>query len=116
MELGHLIAFVVVGALLAILGKGIHGMVFPKGVSKAGHPGWRGVFYMTMWVHPIIVGAIIGIPAWLPAPEMMGDHTAGRIIWFALSGGIAPTCYNAVMSVVKQRAGIRESVPPEPGA
>lgn len=108
MELVDFMSLLAVGGLLAAIGRGVNGMVFGKG-PKAGHPGWRGVFYITMWLHPIMVGGLLGFPAWLPAPEFMGDTTAGRVVWYALSGVFSSTAYDAVMSVIKQRAAMKEA-------
>jgi hypothetical protein len=97
----------VVGALLAAIGNGVTAQVYPDG-QKRGRSGWRGWFYMTMWAHPIVAGALLGVPEWLPAPEFMGSNMAGRVIWYAISGVFSSSAYDAVMSVIKQRAAVKE--------
>lgn len=111
MGLNELASMLAVGALLAALGRGVTGMVYGSG-PKAGHPGWRGVFYVTMWAHPILVGMLLGIPPWLPAPEFMGEAMLGRVLWYAVAGVFSSTAYDAISSIIKQRAG-RDSAPPK---
>lgn len=108
MELVDLISFAVVGALLAGIGKGINGMVFPGNMPKAGWPGWRGLFYRTMWAHPVIIGALLGLAPWLPAPEAMGSSHAGRVLWYALSGLLSSTLYDAIQSHIKHKFAVEE--------
>ncbi|MCK4718297.1 MAG: hypothetical protein KAT70_06475 [Thermoplasmata archaeon] len=100
-------SMLVVGALLAAIGKGVTRNVFGS-EPKAGRKGWRGVFYVTLWAHPILAGALLGLPAWLPAPTFMGDHLLGRVLWYALAGVFSSTAYDAIASLVKQRAGIKD--------
>lgn len=112
MELVDLLSFAVVGALLAGIGKGINSMVYGSAGPKPGHKGWRGVWYVTLWLHPIVVGGLLGLSPWLPAPEAMGSTTAGRVLWYAAAGLFASTLYDAIRGFIKQRFAIRESIPP----
>lgn len=95
--------FLAVGALLALVGKGVTSMVF-RGGPKAGRKGWRGVFYVTMWAHPLVVGALLGLVPSLPAPGFMGSGTVGSVIWYALAGGFSSTCYNVLHFALQHRA------------
>lgn len=107
MQLLDLATLLVVGSVLAACFKGLTWMIYGRG-PKAGHKGWKGVYYVTLWAQPIAVGALIGWPKWLPAPEFMGKETAGRVLWYALAGIFSSTAYDAVASVIKQKAAIRE--------
>jgi hypothetical protein len=113
MELVDTLSLLVVGAILAAIGQGITGMVFGKG-PKAGHKGWRGVFYVTMWAHPILAGALLGLVPDLPAPEFMGEAWLGGVLWYALAGVFSSTAYDGVSTWFKQRTA-RNSQPPPPG-
>ena len=100
MELSQLGGFLAIGALLAILGKGVTKMVFGS-APKAGRKGWKGVFYVTLWLQPIVAGALIGLCRPLPAPVFIGDKLLGSVIWYALAGGMSPAIYSAFRSAVK---------------
>ena len=96
-------SFVVVGACLAMIGQGITKAVFggqPKRLAK----GWRKTFYVTMWLHPIIGGALLGVFADLPSPDFLDDSFWGKVMWYGLAGGFAPSLYNAVSSWAKAAA------------
>lgn len=113
MELVDFASLLVTGAVLAAIGRGMTAMVFGKG-PKAGRPGWRGVFYVTLWFHPILVGALLGLIPSLPAPEFMGSGHAGRVMWYALAGVFSSTAYDAVSNILKHRKAERTSNPPRP--
>ena len=101
-ELG---GFLAMGALFAIIGKHLNKMVFSsRGGKGAGSPGWHGVWYVTMWAHPIVEGALLGAFGSLHAPKFVGDGLLGGVIWYALAGGLSPSCYNAIRNVIKHLA------------
>jgi hypothetical protein len=102
-----LVGFVAVGAFLAVIGKGVSTLVF-GGATRAGESGWRGVYYVTMWLHPVLTGGLLGAFTTLPAPTGMGSGLAGKVIWYALAGGFSPALYSAVRSVIKQRIAREE--------
>jgi hypothetical protein len=104
------LGFVAVSCLLSAIGQGINRWVFGD-KPKAGRQGWRGVWYVTLWAHPILAGGLLGwcVPS-LHVPPGMGEGAAGRVIWYALAGAIAPAVYSAVRGVLKQRAALA-SVP-----
>jgi hypothetical protein len=103
MSLYELGGFLTVGTLLAAVGRGVTGHVF-GGAPKAGRRGWRGVFYVTMWAHPLLAGAVLGHGLEsLPAPDFMGDGSAGRVIWYALSGVFSHSCYDLFSNMIKHQ-------------
>lgn len=105
MEFSEVGGFLAVGALLALIGRGVVSSV----KARAGSPGWRGVFYVTQWAHPILAGAALGLISSLPAPVYVGDGTAGRVIWYALAGGMAPTCGRVITSVLEHVAARKDA-------
>lgn len=105
MEFSEIGGFVVIGALLAVLSKGLTGATG----ARAGSPGWRGVYYVTAWLHPVVAGAALGLISSLPAPEYVGDGTAGRVIWYALAGGLSPMCGRVISSVLEHLTARREA-------
>ena len=114
MDMMMMLSFVVVATVLGMVGRGMSKMVFGTG-PRAGQKGWRGVFYVTMWAHPIVAGGLIGLTA-LPAPQAMGDATIGAVLWYAVAGGFSHTVLRAVESALKQRAAkVASEVANKPG-
>lgn len=108
MEFSDLGGLLAVGALLAVIGQVAKRLVFKSG-KTAGSIGWRGVYYVTMPLHAILVGIAIGASNMLPAPRFLGDRLLGKVIWYALAGAIAPMCFSAVQNILKQKAARNES-------
>lgn len=101
-DLSLFIPFLVVGAVLGALGKGIQSLVF-KGCPKHATSGWRRLFYRTMWLHPMAAGAVLGLTGWVPVPEFMGTGLASGAFWYALAGAQAHTVVRLVDSEIKSR-------------
>lgn len=112
MQLEQLASLLVVGALLAALGRGVTSWVFPDGMSKPiiralprkGWAAWRRVFFLTMWLHPIVAGALLGVPDWLPAPAFMGTEDkllVGRVVWYAVSGVFSSAAFYRVEGTIR---------------
>lgn len=103
MQLADLVGLGAVGALLAFLFQGLANLVFGTG-KRAGSPGWRGVYYVTMWAHPMLAGAALGYYGTsLPAPLGLGAERVGRVIWYALAGALSPMLYDAVQGMIKHK-------------
>lgn len=104
MSFDPFLSFVVVGATLAAIGVAFSQLVF-DGKPRAGLRGWRGVWYVTLPFHAIVVGAALGhFATTLPTPTWMGSGAAGRVMWYALSGALGTVCYDTVKGLIKQRA------------
>lgn len=104
MDLSSFGSLLVVGAVLGIIGRGITGLVF-QGGRKLLATGWRAVFYRTMWAHPVIVGALVGLLfVSLPAPDFMGDGLGGRVLWYSLAGGESHLIVRVVDAMFKRKA------------
>lgn len=99
MEMEQLMSLLVVGALLGAIGRGVTGMMFPDGTGDDAKKKWsrhQKMFFYTMWLHPILVGGLLGVPDWLPAPTFLGvgdKIRAGRICWYALAGAFSSTAF-----------------------
>lgn len=93
MTLDSILPLVAVGCLLAVVGQGIQPYA----------PPWRW-WHQTLWLHPIVGGAAIGLAARsLPVPEGMGDGIAGRVLWYALAGILAVPLYEGAQAWIKRR-------------
>jgi len=88
---------------------GTGGEVAKRAVNaKAGDAGWKGVYYVTMPAHPILVGALIGLIPWLPIPEALtkeGYEFAGRLGTGVLSGVLCKIGYDVLVSTAKRLLG-----------
>lgn len=86
--------------------------------AKAGDKGWRGVYYVTLPAHPMIVGALIGLVPWLPIPEGLvkeGYEFAGRLGTGLLAGAVCKIGYDGIVATARRMLGqgtARESAPP----
>lgn len=107
MTLDLVLSFLVVGALLSVLGKGFSGLVF-NGKPRAGLKGWRGVWYVTLPLHAVLVGGVLGVAAkTLPVPPGMGEGVAGRVLWYALSGALGVVSYDVLKGIIKHQAAAK---------
>lgn len=108
MDLSQFGSMMAVGALLGLIGRLVNSAVF-RGRRKATATGWRSWFYLTAGWHPVVAGALLGaLASTLPAPEFLGSGLAGRVIWYALSGGFSHAIYRTVDTMFKQRAARNE--------
>lgn len=76
--------------------------------AKAGDKGWKGVYYVTLPAHPVIMGALLGLIPWLPIPgELMkeGYEFAGRLGAGILSGVVCKVGYDMIISTVRRMMG-----------
>ena len=101
-----MVGFLVVGALLSVIGEGIKRMVF-RDPHKAAAKGWRGWYYLSMWAHPILAGSGLGA-AGLPSPEGFPS-----LLWYAGAGAFSGTCYAAVEAAIKRSKAL-DVVPARP--
>jgi len=87
--------------------------------AKAGDKGWRGVYYVTLPAHPVLVGGLVGLIPWLPIPEGLtkdGYEFAGRLATGLLGGILCKIGYDIIVSTAKRMLGqsaARESTPPD---
>ena len=77
---------------IGMAGEGVKRIVGPT----AGKRGWRGVFEVTMFAHPMLVGAAIGLIPGLPRPESFGTETAGGVLFYLSGGVLAVLAYDIV--------------------
>lgn len=101
---------------------GTMGEVAKRTISaKAGDKGWKGVYYVSLPAHPVIVGALFGLIPWLPVPEELtkeGYEFWGRLGAGILSGVVCKVGYDMIVSTVRRmlgQAGARSSTPPPAG-
>lgn len=98
-------SFLAVGALLGIIGSRINKMVF-RGKPKTQAVGWRRLWYRTVWLHPIVAGALLALVApSLPAPLFMGDGRIGAMVWFGLAGGESHLIVRMIDAAFKRADG-----------
>jgi len=108
--LSDLLSFLAVGCFLAIVGE-----VIARGVGPS-RSGWRRFYHRTILAHPILVGALFGFADDLPVPVGMGTGLAGRLIWFALAGGLSAAIYKGVRAYIAAKTkAVAAGAPPQGG-
>lgn len=73
--------------------------------AKAGDKGWKGVYYVTLPAHPVIIGGLFGLIPWLPIPDELvkeGYEFAGRLGTGVLSGVVCKVGYDLIISTVRR--------------
>jgi H+/Cl- antiporter ClcA len=103
--ISDLLSFLAAGCLLAIVGEVAVRMVGPA------RRGWRRIYHQTILAHPILAGALLAFLD-LPVPEGMGTGLSGRVIWFALAGGLSAVIYKGVRVFIASRAKGADLAPP----
>lgn len=93
---------------IGLAGEGVKKLVGPT----AGKRGWRGVFEVTMFAHPMLVGACVGLIPGLPRPASFGTETAGGVLFYLSGGVLAVLAYDlvrrGVMKAVARFGGVAE--------
>lgn len=90
--------------------------------AQAGDKGWKGVYYVTLPAHPVIVGALFGLIPWLPVPDELtkeGYEAWGRFGAGVLGGVVCKVAYDLIISTVRRllgQKGAREGSNPPPAA
>lgn len=98
-----LFAPLLIGACGAVAQKLILGPrnAWPPG----GFPGWRGVYHVTVPLHAILVGAVLGLVghrAGLPVPAVFGEDLGGAVLAYAVAGALSAAYYDAVVKTAKR--------------
>lgn len=80
--------------------------------AKAGDTGWKGVYYVTIPAHPVLVGILIGLIPWLPIPEQLtkeGYEFFGRLGTGILGGVVCKVGYDLIISTVRRLLGQKDA-------
>jgi hypothetical protein len=103
MELEQIMSLLAVGAFLGGVGREVTRMVFPNG-TRGPWIGWRWLWHATLWAHPIMVGALIGLTGYLPSPPFLnveGKMAVGGAVWYGLAGMFSSTAFYRLDGMVK---------------
>src|SRR5262245_39288845 len=76
--------------------------------AKAGDHGWKGVFYVTLPAHPVIIGMLFGLVPFLPTVEAFdkeGYELAGRLGTYTLAGVVCKVGYDSIISTIRRQLG-----------
>lgn len=95
----------IIGAMGEAAKKLILGTVKP---SKEGYKGWRGVYVVTLRLHAVIVGALIGLVGHsfeIPTPDYFGTSLGGVVLAYACAGVIAAFAYDMLVKVPRNLIG-----------
>lgn len=86
---------------IGLAGEGVKRLVGPT----AGKKGWRGVYEVTMFAHPMLVGAAIGLIPGLPRPASFGTEMAGGVLFYLSGGVLAVIGYDVIKRGVVKALG-----------
>ena len=67
--------------------------------------GWRRIYWATMPLHALAIGAwtgLIGHQYGLPVPEAFGETLAGSILAYTTSGGVSVVGYDAIVKTLRR--------------
>lgn len=70
-----------------------------------GHTGWRRIYWATLPLHALAVGAwvgLIGHKYGIPVPKVFGETMAGSILAYTTSGGISVIGYDAIVKTIRR--------------
>ncbi len=70
-----------------------------------GHTGWRRIYWATLPLHALAVGAwvgLIGHKYGLPVPKVFGETLAGSILAYTTSGGVSVVGYDAIVKTIRR--------------
>jgi hypothetical protein len=101
-------SFIAVALGLAVLGEVIKRLVIPKGNPPV-LPGWRGVYRVTMPLHPMLAGTLIGCIPGMPVPTYIHTLT-GSALYFMAAGMSSGWAFAAGKHIAKERAGIELTI------
>jgi len=95
--------------IVPALAIGTLGEVAKRAVNaKKGDTGWRGVYYVTLPAHPVIVGALLGLVPLLPvAPQLAveGYDGVARFATYLLAGFVCKVAYDVLVATLLRALG-----------
>ena len=101
--------FVAAALVLGIIGEVTKRVVAPKGKSDAG---WRWWFRVTMPVHPVLTGGVLGLVPGVPV-SVDASSIAARCLYFAGAGVVSTWVYGGIKHFLEARGvKVAASIPP----
>lgn len=79
----------------------------PTNVMVRPLPTWFRVFVLTLPLHPIVAGAIIGATRLLPVPDAVGQRPWVNAAYFAFAGCISGSVYDFLSKLAARKLGGR---------
>jgi hypothetical protein len=101
-----LIILGVVPFIIGMCGQVIRNIVLGnKRRESDGHVGWRRLYWATLPLHALAVGAGVGLIGYeygLPVPIAFGKTLAGSMLAYTLSGGVSVVGYDAIVKTLRR--------------
>ena len=98
----------IVPLLIGVSGGVARNLVLRGDPPPGGWKGWRRVYWATMPLHALGVGAwlgFIGHKYGLPVPAAFGTSEAGAILAYTASGGVSVVGYDAIVKTLRRFLG-----------
>jgi len=101
-----LIILGVVPFIIGMCGQVVRNIVLGnKRRESDGHAGWRRIYWATLPLHALAVGAwtgLLGYKYGLPVPAAFGNTLAGSILAYTTSGGVSVVGYDAIVKTLRR--------------
>ena len=101
-----LIILGVVPFIIGMCGQVVRNIVLGnKRRESDGHTGWRRIYWATLPLHALAVGAwtgLLGYKYGLPVPAAFGNTLAGSILAYTMSGGVSVVGYDAIVKTLRR--------------
>lgn len=95
--------------IVTALALGTLGEVAKRAVNaKKGSSGWRGVYYVTLPAHPVLLGALLGFVPVLPVAiplAVEGYDGAARFATYLYAGIVCKVAYDLLVSTLRRALG-----------
>lgn len=98
-------SFLVVALAIGLVGEVVKRLVLPKD-NPAVLRGWRGVFRVTLPLHPALVGLLVGCIPGMPCPESFCTNLTSVALYYMGAGITSAWVFAGLKHVLKERAGI----------
>lgn len=95
-------SFLVVALAIAVAGEVVKRLVLPKGNPPV-LPGWRGVFRVTLPLHPPVVGLLVGCIPGMPCPESFCTSALSPPLYYMGAGIASAWLFAGIKHMAKER-------------
>jgi len=98
----------VVPFIIGMCGQVARNLVLRGPMPYDGWRGWRRIYWTTLPLHALGVGAWIGFLGHkygLPVPHVFGTSEAGSILAYTASGGVSVVAYDVIVKTLQRALG-----------